>query len=336
MTTGIGPVGKLTSDDIRAVLVAATSAPSLHNSQPWRFHRTPDAIELYADHTRALPAADPDERELLLACGAALCNLRLALRARGLHPTVSLLPESGRPDLLARVRPVGRGPVAPADAALANAIGRRRTNRRPFAATPVPPTVVPALRMAARSEQAWLATLMPAQLPLLRALVSAAHVAQQDDPAFVAEWSRWTGREPGSTDGVPARSSGPLPEPHDEWVLRDFSGGRAKTRVPGKDFEPDPLIVVIGSFQDHPLSRLHAGQAMQRVLLTAATLGLSASFLSQVVEVPSTRLRLRELIGGGLWPQTVLRLGYGSPVPPTPRRDLDEVVEADPDPVRAG
>jgi len=59
---------------------------------------------------------------------------------------------------------------------------------------------------------------------------------------------------------------------------------------------------------------------MQRVLLVAAIAGLSASFLSQLVEVPATRKQLRELIGGGLWPQTVLRLGYRSPVPPTPRR----------------
>jgi hypothetical protein len=68
---------------------------------------------------------------------------------------------------------------------------------------------------------------------------------------------------------------------------------------------------------------------MQRVLLTATEAGLSASFLSQVVEVPSARRQLRDLIGGGLWPQTVLRIGYGSPVPATPRRDVAEVVDVE-------
>jgi hypothetical protein len=329
MTTHIAPVGNLTEDEVRAVLTAATAAPSLHNSQPWRLRRTPSAIELYADPTRNLPAADPDHREMLLACGAALLNLRLALRARGLHPTVSLLPEAGHPTLLARVRPVGHGPVAPRDIALADAILRRHTNRRPFAATSVPNTTVSTLRTAARAEQAWLAALAPAQLPLLRAMVTTAHQAQQRDPEFLAEWARWTGRDDGAGDGVPLRSSGPLPEPQDQWVLRDFSGGQARRRVSGKDFEPDPLIVVVGSFHDQPLARLQAGQAMQRILLTATVNGLSASFLSQVVEVPETRLRLRELIGGGLWPQVVLRIGYGSPVPPTPRRDLDDVVDVD-------
>lgn len=326
MSADIIPVGNLTEDDIREVLDAAAAAPSLHNSQPWRFVCTAPTIELHLDPTRALPAADPDRREMLLACGAALLNLRLALRARGAHAVVSLVPDPGRPDLLARVRPGGRHPVSPRDRELAQAIRLRRTNRRPFLPTPVPPTTVPALRAAARAELAWLATLAPAQLPLLRAQLAAAHRIQRADAAFRAEWELWTGRADDSADGVPTRSSGPLPEPQDEWVLRDFSGGHGRQRLPGKDFEPDPLIVVVGSVHDRPVARLQAGQAMQRVLLTATTLGLSASFLSQVVEVPTTRRQLRELIGGGLWPQTVLRLGYGSPVPPTPRRDLSEVV----------
>ncbi|HEX5497442.1 MAG TPA: nitroreductase family protein [Mycobacteriales bacterium] len=329
MTTNIRPVGNLTEQDVRDVLTAATAAPSLHNSQPWLFRCTPSVIELYADPTRDLSVADPDRREMLLACGAALFNLRLALRARGLHPTVSLVPDRTRPDLLATIRPVGHRPVAPADLTLAEAITRRHTNRRPFAPTPVPAGAVSALRSAARAEQVWLATLAPARLPLLRGLVATAHQAQQQDPRFVAEWREWTAREAGASDGVPRRNSGPLPEPQDEWVLRDFSGGQAKQRVPGKDFEPDPLIVVLGSFHDQPLARLQTGQAMQRVLLTATVAGLSASFLSQVVEVPDTRRQLRELIGGGLWPQTVLRIGYGMPVPPTPRRDLCDVVAGD-------
>ncbi len=106
------------------------------------------------------------------------------------------------------------------------------------------------------------------------------------------------------------------------WVLRDFSAGEARPRVVGKDFESDPLIAVIGSLDDRPLAQLRAGQAMQRVLLTATAEGLSASFLSQVIEVPATRGLLRELIGGGVWPQTVLRIGYGTPVRGTPRRDV--------------
>lgn len=320
-------VGTLTSDQVRAVLSAAITAPSLHNSQPWRFRCTASAIELYADDDQILPIADPGGRELRIACGAALFNLRVAITGLGIHPVIRLLPDPHRTDLLATVRPQGRRPITPEELALLAAMPRRRTNRRPFTAEPVPARVVNSLRRAAKAEQAWLARVVPSQLPLLRSMVRQAHAVQQKDPAFRAEWAAWTGREQGEPVGVPARASGPLPEPQDNWVLRDFSAGTARPRVPGKDFEPNPLIVTIGSFHDLPLAQLQAGQAMQRVLLTATAEGLSASFLSQVVEVPTVRRQLRGLVGGGLWPQVVLRLGYGSVTPITPRRPLAEVID---------
>jgi nitroreductase len=326
MDTHITAVGSLSADQVRSVLVAATAAPSLHNSQPWRFRCTPTAIELYADTGRAVPVADPDHRELLLSCGAALLNLRVAIRALGVHPAVQLLPSTSDPDLLAIVRPQGHSVITPADRYLSAAISRRRTNRRQFSAAEVPVSLLTALRQAAKIEQAWMVGVAGSRLPILHRLVNQAHHLQRDDPAFTAEWSRWTGRGQDSVDGVPSGSSGPLPEPQDQWVLRDYSAGQARSRVAGKDFEPEPLIAVISTFHDLPLARLQAGQGMQRVLLAATNAGLSASFLSQVVEVPATRKRLRDEVAGGLWPQVVLRLGFGSPVPCTPRRAVEDVV----------
>lgn len=327
MNEAIAPIGILTADQVRTALVAAIAAPSLHNAQPWRFRCGTESIELYADRSRATPAADPDQRELALACGAALLNLRIAIKALGVFPDVRVLPDHRHPDLVATVRPASRRVPTPVDIALANAIPRRRTNRRPFTDTPVPPPVRHELRRAAEVESAWLAVVEPPQLPLLRALVRKAHQAQLADPEFRAEWARWTGRTDEDTDGVPARSGGPAPEPQDHWAMRDFGGGHGRERVTGKDFEPDPLIAVVGSFQDRVPAWVQAGQAMQRVLLTATAAGLSASFISQVVEVPAIRKDLRALVGGAVWPQTVLRVGYGFPVPATPRRDLDDVLD---------
>ena len=325
--TAIRPVGSLSADQVRNVLLAATAAPSLLNTQPWRFRCTPDAIELYTDRDREVRTADPDHREMLLACGAALLNLRLAARAEGAYPMVRLFPRYDDPDLLASVRLQGRRVITPADRELAEAIPRRRTNRRPFHPTAVSLRARNELRRAAEAERAWLAIVSGGKLPDLRNLVHQAHWTQQRDTEFLTEFAMWTGRDGQSFDGVPIRSAGPLPEPQDEWVLRDFSAGTGQRRIPGKDFEPEPLIAVVGSFQDTPPAQLQAGQAMQRVLLTATVHGLSASFLSQVVEVEETRAELRKLLGGGLWPQTVLRIGHGTPVPATPRRSLEDVME---------
>ncbi|MEC3981663.1 hypothetical protein [Amycolatopsis sp. H20-H5] len=300
MTTSVRPVGPLTVDQVESVLIAATSAPSRHNDQPWRFRCTATTIEL---------SAAPTGQETLLACGAALLNLRLAIRALGVYPDVRILPVPGRPELLAVVRPEGHHAATPDDRLLAQAIPRRRTNRHPAVSVTVPAPILNELHAGAEIERAWLATLTPAQLPHLVAIARRARLPQGEDPTAAKDWESWTGRAVTTI------------EPRDEWILQDAEHGAF------------PLIVVIGSFQDLPADRIQAGQALQRVLLIATTAGLSASFLPQMLQEPSTRRELRELLGGGMWPQTVLRLGPRSPVPASSRKNLDEVTLSDGQPV---
>ncbi len=105
------PVGALSDQQVRSVLTAAAAAPSLHNSQPWRFNCTPAAIEIHADLDRSLVAADPDHRAVRLACGAALLNLRVAIRALGIDTNTRVLPNPRTPTLLAILcRPARSGP----------------------------------------------------------------------------------------------------------------------------------------------------------------------------------------------------------------------------------
>ncbi|MBM7814633.1 hypothetical protein [Saccharothrix algeriensis] len=141
-------------------------------------------------------------------------------------------------------------------------------------------------------------------------LVAGAHRVQGRAPAVRAEPGRWAC--PRHDDGVPR-------------------GSRAAERPPGEDHDPDPLVVVLCSFSDGPLAELRAGQALQRVLLTAADLGLSATDLSRAAEARSVREELRRSVGGVV-PQAVLRVGFRPPVPPTPRRAavdlLSEAVDA--------
>jgi nitroreductase len=313
--------------DVRAALHAASLAPSVHNSQPWRFVLRPDRVELHADPDRALPATDPEQRELRLSTGAALLNLRLALHELGIRPLVSLMPQRRAPDVLAVVRFGGRVQPDAATKALVAAISARRTNRAPFVETPVPPQHRHALVRAAEAERSWLHVVSTRdETAKLKGLVRRAHGVQLADPAVQAELAASTGSRAGFRHGVPPRSAGVRPEPRDEWAFRDFLPGEPHERHAGKDYESDPLIVIVCSFYDDPAADLSAGQAMQRVLLTATTLGLSASFLSQPIEVPPVRDELRRTLGGTLVPQTILRLGFGLPVPPTPRRPVEDLL----------
>lgn len=334
--SGVTPALGLSSAAVEGVLEAASLAPSVHNSQPWRFRVLEHQIELHADLTRRLPATDPEDRELRLSCGAALLNLRLALQGQGIRPLVTLLPSGYQAGIegsgaLAVVRYGGHARHSPELTRLLQAVRTRRTNRRPFIDAPVPAEHHAHLVRAAQSERGWLCVLSDREeRARLRYLVVRAHREQMADPGFTAELAMWTGREGVQRDGVPVSAGGPQPEPQDEWVLRDFTAGRGRTRVEGKDFEPHPLLVVLCAFQEGPLADLQAGQALQHILLTTTTLGLSASFLSQPIEVPHIRAELRRALKTRLNPQAILRIGFGSFVPATPRRPVAELLIPEP------
>src|SRR5688572_18540634 len=89
--------GWLTQDLARKAIRAATSAASVLNTQPWLFELRGDKIDLYGDSGRQLEVADPDGRQLVMSCGAALLNLRLALLDSGWEPSVEVLPRLGEP-----------------------------------------------------------------------------------------------------------------------------------------------------------------------------------------------------------------------------------------------
>ncbi len=317
----------LAPEQVAAFLDAARRAPSSHNTQPWQFRLTPTVIELHADLERRLPVADPDGTEMRLACGAALFNLRIAMRGAGIRPTVTLLPDPDQPQLIAAVRHGGRKPITPDIERLLRAVPQRHTNRHPFSDVAIATSEQYSLRRAALDESAWLHIVTDLeQRATMRTLAAQAHQTQMADAAFRDELFTWTGNTDERDDGVPASAGGPHSEPHDRWVMRDFSAGHASTRVPGKDFEAEPLVAVLTSHLSGRTADVQAGQALQRVLLTAAADGLSVSYLSQIVEVPATRDALRRLIGGDRPPQAVLRMGRGWPVPATPRRQIADLL----------
>ena len=316
----------LSPEDTHAILDAAILAPSVHNSQPWRFRLDADSIELLADPARRLPAADPDDRELRLACGAALLNLRLALLRLGIQPEVRIHP-GPRLDGIATIRRGGHATMLADEAALHRAIRHRRTNRRPFFEQPVGIRERHLLVRAADQEHCRLSLISDVnEQATLHRLLVLAHQHQISDRAWVEEFHSWLMRSPSDRDGITLAASGPQPELQDTWVLRDFGKGHGSVRVPGKDFESQPLIAVLTSYVDDPLAQVQAGQALQRVLLTATTLGLSASFLSQVIEVAEIRAQVQRMLGGSLRPQAALRIGYGVPVPAVPRRAVEDCV----------
>ncbi|GAA2673089.1 Acg family FMN-binding oxidoreductase [Actinoplanes palleronii] len=303
---------------------AATLAPSLHNSQPWRFRIVGDGVEVRADRSRQLQALDPDGRELMISLGAAVFTLRVALRAAGWIPGTSLLPDPGDPDLVARVSLL-RPQEPSADARrLAAVISRRHTNRGPFTDAVVPADAVEELRAAASFEDAELIVATPASRLIICGLGRIAEERLRSDGGYRAELGRWTRGPRGRRDGIPATAFGPW-DAMERLPVRDF--GLVHPQLSGRPerFEPYPTIAVLTTVGDRVADWLRAGQALQRVLLVATRLGLSTTPISQPVEIPAIRETLSDP-RTGRWAQMVLRLGFAQSASATPRRTLDEVL----------
>jgi hypothetical protein len=132
---------------------AATRAPSMLNSQPWRFRFGDDEIDVLVYPRRHLQAADASGWAARIGCGAALFNLRLALAVQGKPANVRMLPDYDDPHLLARLTLQPPRPPTPAELRLHRAIPRRHSNRAPFTDKPVPLSVRAQLVDAARRER---------------------------------------------------------------------------------------------------------------------------------------------------------------------------------------
>jgi hypothetical protein len=304
-------------------LRAAIAAPSIHNTQPWLFRLHDTTVDVLVDYQRRLQVADPDGREMHVSVGAALFNLRVAMLAHGRQPLVRLLPDPDQPDLAAVV---AVGPEAAVDAdtrALAEAVPHRHTNRRPFGSAPIPEAVQAALVAAAQVEGGSLVLVDPiARHDVLNA-VRSAEVRQRADARYRAELAAWTATSPDRTDGVPPKAFGPRPELV-ALPVRDFDPDRIHPRRVAR-FEQEPVIAVLYTGGDDRADWLRAGQALERVLLTATVRSLAAAPLTQAMEVAE----LRRLLGTPHDPrvaQSVLRLGYAVRGLPTPRRPLAAVL----------
>nr|WP_203655343.1 nitroreductase [Actinocatenispora rupis] len=309
-------------------VAAAIRAPSLHNSQPWRFVVRADRVDVRLDPARRLDVADPDGSAARIACGAAVHNLTLAFPVLlGREADVTVLPDRSDPDLVARLRPGQARPATPRERAGYAAIPRRRTNRYPFRDdVPVQPGQYWALGEVARAEHGWLTVITDAdRRRRIGAMVAEADRTLSADPAYRAELASWVRRDPHTDDGVPTASAGIRPEVGDPLRGRDYGG---RTRRPGRGFEAEPLLAVLGGPGERAADQITVGRALQAVLLAATEAGLAVSLYSQPFEVPAMRARLRRLIDRLGAPYLVLRIGYPSrPSPTTPRRPPPAVVD---------
>lgn len=307
----------------------AALAPSVHNTQPWHFVLTHDAVEIRSDLSRQLTVLDPRARQLTISCGCAVFNARVSIAAAGFEPVVARFPDPEIPDLLARIS-LGEARDWVPIGALDPAIDDRRTNRRAFADEPVPASVIYDLVAAARSESGYLIPITtPEHRTATAELSRLADRIQGVDPAYLAELREWTTDDPRRGDGVQARSvpyAGSLSDAHDAVPIRPFDVLGLGWLPSSSYSDSDQCLLLLAALEDGAASWLRTGEALERVWLELTRLGYAASPLNQVVEVARTHERLRATLQIDLHPAILLRVGLAPSAVQTPRRPADEVI----------
>ena len=318
-------------DVVRYVVATAVWAPSVHNTQPWFFRADGQEISLHADPARKLTVADPDGREMLISCGAALFTARLALRSLGYIPETRVLPDPGDPALVARVSWHQRAPATEYEQRLLSQVRRRRTHRGGFDCIPVSTDLLATLHQGAARDGTTLRIMNEEGRHALAAAVQTAERALRQDSARVQELARWA-PAPGSgrPDGVPPSSyTAQAEHTSPDYPGRDFAHGH-HWGLPLFSTAPWPrtagTVGLLTTADDRPVDWVNAGHALQRILLTAGTCGVAAALHSQPLELPRLREQIRTQLSEWAHPQLVLRLGAVIQIASSVRRAPGEVL----------
>ncbi|WP_405539738.1 hypothetical protein OG787_47480 [Streptomyces sp. NBC_00075] len=317
---------------LETCVAAASAAPSILNTQPWHFQVDPGTpvFQVRAASERGLRRLDPTGRALHVSVGACVLNLRVAMAHFGRSPDTRLLPCPGDPELLAVVR--STGPVAQdgadGQADLYEAIRHRHSSRTPFSGAPLSPSLNAALADAAASEGARLVLPPPEETGRLLRLTAEAEQRNRLDADRAMESRRWVRHDPYESADVGLTRSGLGPQDARELLpMRDFTAQPHRERLLARDFEVTPVLALLSTEHDRRVDWLRAGQALERVLLVATTLGLRTSLLHQAMEWPDLRGALAPSPDRTGHAQMLIRLGYGTAGPESPRRGARKLID---------
>ena len=313
----------------------ACRAPSVHNSQPWRWVAEGGELRLFFDPQRIPHATDVTGREAVISCGAVLDHLRVAAAAAGWHATVDRFPNPNDLNHLATIHFSPLHFVTDAVRARAEAILHRRTDRLPFAAPSSFSAFEPVLRSTIDTDKATLTVLPESVRPRLAQASRLTESLRRYDSSYHAELQWWTAPSTDG-DGMPRSALVSTSERDRVDIARSFPTDEHPDRRPGVDRDQS-VIAVLSTHGDSRRDALRCGEVLSDVLLEATLAGLATCTLSHMTELEDSRNVIRELIGDSGNPQLLIRIGEvpapsnqppGDQPPATPRRPLAEVLQS--------
>jgi nitroreductase len=307
----------------------ACRAPSLHNSQPWRWVATKTEVDLFADPHRVVRSTDSSGREAIISCGAVLDHFRVTMAAAGWDIHVDQFPNPNRLDLLASIDFSPLEYVTQAWRDRADAILRRRTDRLPFHAPTNWESFERVLRSSFDDDLATLDVLADDAREQLAEASRLTESLRRYDDFYHRELQWWTARFRQS-EGLPQSALVSPSERDRVGVNRAFpTSGYGERRA--AITQDQAKILVLSTGEDTDAEAFQCGQVLSAVLLECTMAGLATCPLTHITEMEASRDIIRDLIDKPAMPQVLIRVGTApdaeKATPPTPRRPVTEVLE---------
>lgn len=315
-----------TTIPIQAILDAARWAPSLYNTQPWRFRPYGDFWEVRWDPACELPVADPQRVALMMNLGAVIEYLAVAATAHGLDLDYQPPDFKGtQPNLgfvAGRIRFSERsGEPSP----LLPYLTKRQTSRKPYRNAPLPPGVLDELQAAAASAGCWLFhTTDRAAILAIATEAAKGTLSQFAEPERYAEFHRWVHERPAPLGlDVPSLDmAGPmagfwkqvLPPTR---MTRLKLAQRALAAQQKALVTRTPAICLLATPSREWKGWIQAGRALSRVWLHAARHGLVTHPVPAALHTPAGRAVVHDRLGveGDMQVSCLFRLGESGPAP---------------------
>lgn len=323
------PQAVLDVEVVKRAVQLACRAPSVHNSQPWRWVAEGARLHLFVDRCRWVHSADRSGREAIISCGAVLDHLRIAMVAAGWQAHIERFPNPNNRDHLASLEFSPLEFVTDTQRERAEAILQRRTDRLPLARPTYWASFEPVLRTCVDDNIALLDVLSDEVRPQLAEASQLTEALRRDDASYHAELQWWTSPF-ALSEGVPPDALASASERQRVDLARDFPArGRAERRA---DVAVDwSKVLVLSTAEDTRREVLRCGEALSTVLLECTMAGMATCTLTHLIEFRDSRDIVRTLIGERGEPQVLIRVGIAPPMEDlpaaTPRRPLDDVLE---------
>lgn len=319
-----------TGRDDGELIRLATLAASSHNTQPWRFEVSSDAITIRPDFSRRCPVADPLDAHLFKSLGCAAENLVHAASVQGLAAT----PRFDAETFAVVVELFAADDVEPSP--LAAAIRTRQSTRGAYDGAALRPDELATLQRAGDLDGARVVlSTSREQVEEIVAAVERGNLAQLSDRSFRRELIHWlrfsTAAALRTRDGLAGRVTGQPSVPTAVAVAlqRVLITARGTTRVDSERLRSSAGVAAFLTSDDDHAAWVSAGRAYQRFALQAEALDIRTAFVNQPLEVAELRPGIERLLGRtGERVQLLVRFGHGERLPYSLRRDVEDVTVA--------